>query len=158
MDQGGREYMKFILKDNLIHIVENHGLPNNNTEVIVSVEPGIYANYNMSYSINSSDYAPIKNQTIVLKEDALKHTQLVIKIKAVKDKEVQVFTSDTIPLTHAIIFGKTLEESYPKIIQDLIQENKRIRAFIGLTEKDLKKNMLEIVETFEEITKKGSLF
>lgn len=150
--------MKFILKDNLIHIVENHGLPNNNTEVTISVEPGVYADYTLSYSINGSDYAPIKNHTLVIKEDALKHTELVIKIKAVKDKEVKLFASDVIPLTHAIIFGKSLEASYPRVIQDLIEENKRIRAFVGLTEKHLKRNMLELVDTFEEITKKGSLF
>lgn len=153
MDEGGRKQVKFILKDGLIHIVGNHGLPNNNIEGIVEGPEG----YHLSVSINGAPYKEITDK-IIIPSDVLKKTSLQITVRGIKDKEVIYFKSDVIPLTQAIIFGKTLEESYPEVIKFLLKELNEVRAYVGLTKLELNKNMLNLVDTFEEINRKGSLF
>jgi hypothetical protein len=159
MDEGGRKQMTFILKDGLIHIVGNHGLPNNNIEGTIVAE-GLQG-YTLDYSVNNKDYQPLKEKITLTKEE-LKSTSIKIIIRAIKGKEVLYFKSDVIPLTHAIIFGKTLEDSYPEVIKVLLKRMANVEAFVGMemkhTKDELHEHMLELVDTFEEITKKGSLF
>lgn len=158
--------MKFILKDNLIHIVGNHGLHNNNIEVEV-LTPELEG-FKLSYSINGSQYIDFEN-TISLSEKDLKRSSIRLVIKAVKGRNIINYKSDDIPLTHAIVFGKKLEDSYPDVINYLMQRMDRLEKLLGIKEKDidtrveqsevfLKNTMRQIVETFEEINKKGSLF
>jgi hypothetical protein len=159
MDEGGRKQMTFILKDGLIHIVGNQGLPNNNIEGNIVSEN--LEGYTLDYSINNKDYQPLKDKITITKED-LKSTSIKIVVRGIKGKEVIYFKSDVIPLTHAIIFGKTLEDSYPEVIKVLLKRMADVEAFVGMemkhTKDELHTNMLELVDTFEEITKKGSLF
>jgi hypothetical protein len=147
--------MKFVLKDNLVHIVENHGLPNNTIEGSVEA-PGLDG-FSLSYSINGRDYKALKGNLIVPKED-VKKTSLHLKFKAQKDDEILYFESDKIPLTHAVILGGKLEDRYPEALKYLLKEIKEIKEFVGLTKKELHGNMLDLVTTFEEIIRKGSLF
>ena len=151
--------MTFILKEGLIHIVGNHGLPNNNIEGNVVAE-GLEG-YTLNYSVNNKDYQPLKDKITITKED-LKSTSIKIVVRGIKGKEVLYFKSDVIPLTHAIIFGKTLEDSYPEVIKVLLKRMTDVEAFVGMemrhTKDELHKNMLDIVDTFEEINRKGSLF
>ena len=146
--------MTFILKDGLIHIVGNHGLPNNNIEGNVVAE-GLEG-YTLHYSVNNKDYQLLKEKITLTKEE-LKNTSIKIIVRAIKDKEVLYFKSDVIPLTHAIIFGKTLEDSYPEVIKVLLKRMADVEAFVGMeikhTKDELHNNMLELVDTFEEITK-----
>jgi hypothetical protein len=155
MDEGGRKQMKFILKDGLIHIVGNHGLPNNNIEG--TVESKEIPGFSLSYSINGKNFVDFKDKIVVPKE-ALQQPTLQITVRASKGKELRYYKSDTIPLTHAIIFGKSLEDSYPEALKFLLKEINELREIMGLTKKELHNNMLELVDTFEEINKKGSLF
>ena len=151
--------MTFILKEGLIHIVGNYGLPNNNIEGNVVAE-GLEG-YTLDYSVNNKDYQPLKDKITITKED-LKSTSIKIVVRGIKGKEVLYFKSDVIPLTHAIIFGKTLEDSYPEVIKVLLKRMADVEAFVGMemrhTKDELHKNMLDIVDTFEEINRKGSLF
>ena len=140
--------MKFMLKDGLIHIVENHGLPNNTIEGSVEA-PGLDG-FSLSYSINGGEYKNLKGKLSVPKAD-VKKTSLHLKFKAQKDDEVLYFESDTIPLTHAVILGGKLEDKYPKALKQVIKEMEELKI-------ELKSRMLDLVGTFEEITKKGSLF
>ena len=140
--------MKFMLKDGLIHIVENHGLPNNTIEGSVEA-PGLDG-FSLSYSINGREYKDLKGKLSVPKAD-VKKTSLHLKFKAQKDDEVLYFESDTIPLTHAVILGGKLEDRYPKALKQVIKEMEELKI-------ELKSRMLDLVGTFEEITKKGSLF
>jgi hypothetical protein len=39
-----------------------------------------------------------------------------------------VFTTDKIPLTHALILGQPVESLYPEIIRSLIQATSRLEA------------------------------
>jgi hypothetical protein len=159
MDEGGRKQMTFILKDGLIHIVGNHGLPNNNIEGTV-VSEGLEG-YTLHYSVNNKDYQLLKEKITITKEE-LKNTSIKIIVRAIKDKEVLYFKSDIIPLTHAIILGKNLEDSYPEVIKLLLKRMAYLEEYVGIemkgTKDELHKNMLDIVETFEEINRKGSLF
>ena len=155
MDEGGRKQVKFILKDGLIHIVGNHGLPNNNIEGEFEA-PGLEG-FSLNYSINGKPYTPLKEK-LVIGKDYLNSTEIKITVRAIKGKEVLYFKSDVIPLTHAIIFGKSLEDSYPEALKYLLKEINELRELMGLHKKELNGNMLELVDTFEEINKKGSLF
>jgi hypothetical protein len=166
MDEGGRKQVKFILKEGLIHIVGNHGLPNNNIEGEIEAE-GLEG-YNLEYSVNNRDYQPLKGK-LVIGKDLLKNNTLSISIRAIKGKDVLYFKSDVIPLTHAIIFGKSLEDSYPQVIKLLLKRMNDVEKLLGIKEQEIEKNinqtkevlhkhMLELVDTFEEINKKGSLF
>ena len=151
--------MTFILKEGLIHIVGNYGLPNNNIEGNVVAE-GL-EDYTLHYAVNNKEYKPLKEKLVLTKEE-LKSTSIQVTVRAVKGKEVLYFKSDVIPLTHAIIFGKTLEDSYPEVIKVLLKRMADVEAFVGMemrhTKDELHKNMLDIVDTFEEINRKGSLF
>ena len=148
--------MKFVLDNGLVHIVENHGLPNNKIEGSVEA-PGLDG-FTLFYSINGREYKELKGKLAIPKEDA-KKTSLHLKFKATKpNKSTLYFESDKIPLTHAIILGKNLEETYPEALKYLLKEIKEIKKFVGLTKKELHGNMLELVNTFEEIIQKGSLF
>ena len=136
--------MKFVLKDGLIHIVDNHGLPNNS--IVGSVlAPGL-SGYTLQYSINKGKYKALAGK-IVIPKDALSKTSLELVVRASKGSEVLYFKSDVIPLTHAVVLGKSLEDSYPEALKYLLKEIKRLKLLMG-----------EVVDTFEDITKKGSLF
>ena len=73
--------MKFMLKDGLIHIVENHGLPNNTIEGSVEA-PGLDG-FSLSYSINGKPFKAVGSKIIVPKED-LKKTSLHLSVRAAK--------------------------------------------------------------------------
>ncbi|NDG54005.1 MAG: hypothetical protein EBY39_13455 [Flavobacteriia bacterium] len=142
--------MKFVLKDGLIHIVENHGLANNSIEGSVEA-PGLDG-FSLSYSINGNKYKSVKNkELLIIPKQEAKKTKLDIKVKAIKGDKVIFFKSDTIPLTHAVILGGKLEDRYPKALKQVIKEMEELKI-------ELKSRMLDLVGTFEEITKKGSIF
>lgn len=166
MDEGGRKQVKFILKEGLIHIVGNHGLHNNNIEV--EVETPELEGYQLFYSINGKDFIELNGKLKITKED-LKNTSLKIIIQAVQNKKIVYYKSDDIALTQGVLFGKKLEESYPEVINLLLKRMSRLEELLGIKEKaiedimkltknELHKNMLDLVDTFEEINRKGSLF
>ena len=159
MDEGGRKQVKFILKDGLIHIVGNHGLPNNTIEG--EVDASELDGYTLEYSVNGKEYRPLK-ETIVIPKEALKGTTIELVVRGVKGKDIVYYKSDVIPLTHAIFFGEGLEERYPEVIKLLLKRMAHLEEYVGFemkgTKDELHKNMLDLVDTFEEINKKGSLF
>lgn len=159
--------MKFILKEGLVHVVENDGLYNNNIEAEVEA-PGL-EDFSIEYKVNDSDYRKVENHFLVIPKEFLKATSVKLVFRAIKQKEVKYFESDAIPLTQAVVFGSTIDTFYPKIIREVLrnieQVNKEMQVLKAFTERkaedtkiDLKQTMLELVNTFEQITKKGSLF
>ena len=159
MDEGGRKQVKFILKENLIHIVDNHGLPNNNIEG--DFDASELDGYKLEYSVNGKEYKPLKEKLIINKEELTKPS-IDILVRGTKGKEVVYYKSDTVPLTHTIIFGGALEDKYPEVIKLLLKRMAAVEEFVGLemqqTKDILHEHMIELVDTFEEINKKGSLF
>jgi hypothetical protein len=91
--------MTFILKEGLIHIVGNHGFPNNNIEGTV-VSEGLEG-YTLSFSVNNKEYQPLKDKITITKEE-MKNTSIRIIVRAIKGRDILYFKSDIIPLTHAV--------------------------------------------------------
>ena len=158
--------MTFVLKEKLIHIVDNHGLPNNNIEG--EVDASELEGYKLEYSINGKEYRPLLDKLVINKEE-LKKPSIEITVRGIKDKEVVYYKSDTVPLTHTIVFGGALEDKYPEVIKLLLKRMASVEELLGIKEKQLElemkhtkdelhQHMIELVDTFEEITKKGSLF
>jgi len=159
--------VKFILKEGLVHVVENDGLYNNNIEAEVEA-PGL-EDFSIEYKVNDSDYRKVENHFLVIPKEFLKATSVKLVFRAIKQKELKYFESDAVPLTQAVVFGSTIDTFYPKIIREVLrnieQVNKEMQVLKAFTERkaentkiDLKQTMLELVNTFEQITKKGSLF
>ena len=140
--------MKFMLKDGLIHIVENHGLPNNTIEGSVEA-PGLDG-FSLSYSINGRGFKKVGKGIVIPQED-LKKTSLDIRVRAQKGEDIMYFKSDTLPITHAVILGGSLEDRYPEALKQVIKEMRELKI-------EMKSRMLDLVGTFEEIIQKGSLF
>ena len=141
--------MKFVLKDGLVHIVENHGLPNNTIEGSVEA-PGLDG-FSLSYSVNDKKYVELDKSLLKIPNEDVKKTTLKIKVRAQKGDKILYFESDTMPLTHAVILGGKLEDRYPKVLKQVLKEMKELKI-------EMKSHMLDLVGTFEEITKKGNLF
>lgn len=142
--------MKFVLKDNLVHIVENHGLPNNTIEGSVEA-PGLDG-FSLSYSINDKKYQELKDKSLLrIPKEETKKTYFQIKFRAQKDDEILYFESDAMPITHAVILGGRLEDRYPRVLKKVLKEMEELKI-------EMKSRMLDLVDTFEEINKKGSLF
>lgn len=152
--------MTFILKEGLVHIVGNHGLANNTIEGAVET-PELSSDFTLELSVNNGPYHTVAGH-IKLNEQELKKTTLQLVFRATRQKKTIYYKSDIIPLTHAIILGKNLEDSYPEVIKLLLKRMADVEAFVGMemkgTKDELHKNMLDIVDTFEEINRKGSLF
>ena len=159
--------MKFILKDGLIHIVDNKGFYNNNIEVEVEI-PGLEPT-RVDYKIAGGEYKTLKDNKMTIQKEYLNSTKLEIVVRVFIDKDVHYFKSDAIPLTQAVLFGGTVEDYYPAVIKDLQHKvNSLFSALVNvkefaddqarITRHELKHTMVELVDTFEEITKKGSLF
>lgn len=158
--------MKFILKEKLIHIVDNHGLPNNNIEGEVYTPE--LEDYKLEYSINNKQYKPL-DKVLVINKEELNKPFIDITIRASKGKDVVFYKADKIPLSHAVMFGGTMEDRYPEVIKLLLKRMADVEELLGIKEKlieetmektkeVLHKHMVELVDTFEEINKKGSLF
>jgi hypothetical protein len=167
-----------MLKEGLVHVVENDGLYNNNIEAEVEA-PG-FEDFSIEYKINDSDYRKVENNFVVIPKDFFKYTGVKLVFRVIKQKEIKYFESDNIPLTQAVVFGGTIDTYYPKIIRQVLHNMEEINEAMQVlkefterkteetnfsleremleTKKDLKQTMLGLVDTFEEITKKGSLF
>jgi hypothetical protein len=167
MDEGGREQMTFVLKEGLVHIVDNHGFANNTIEGVVET-PELSQDFNLEVSVNNGPYRAV-SKTLKLSEDELKRTEVSIVFRATHKKKTVYYKSDTIPLTHAFILGKNLEDRYPEVLKFLLKEQENlgeemkalryaILKDVSNTSNYLKGTMVELVDTFEEINKKGSLF
>ena len=119
--------MKFILKDKHIFVVENDNLVYNNIEgnvvlddVFVSPEAKI------QFSVNGGLFKEIKDGKIVLNKGEIKEPYFELTVRVLNKDTVEVFTTDKIPLTHAIILGHPIENRYPEIIRSLIEATNRL--------------------------------
>ena len=126
MEVNGKESdgMDFVLKDGYIYLVKNQVLPNNKIEgnVIVNQVKN-FTNKTFSYSINEKPYRPVVNNFLIIEREDLQKPYLELVIKASGDGGTELFKSDRIALTHAVIVGESVENSYPHIINTL---NKKV--------------------------------
>lgn len=148
MDEGGRKQVKFILKDGFIHILENTGLLGSKIEAeIVFKYVEDYENKKFSVSVNEGNFVPIKDGKFTIQKEDLNKPQIDIKIKATNDKGVEYFKTDKIPVTYAILFGKSVEDAYPEYLKAL---NKRLDR--------TDETLTQILDIMKAIDSKGSLF
>jgi len=119
--------MKFILKDKHIFVVENDNLVYNNIEgnvvlddVFVSPEAKI------QFSVNGGLFKEVKDGKIVLNKEEIKEPYFELTVRVLNKDTVEVFTTDKIPLTHALILGHPIENRYPEIIRSLIEATNRL--------------------------------
>ena len=148
--------MRFILKDGGIHIVENYGFANNKIEGTVEV-PGIVPD-RIEVSVNDLGFQELQGNTLTVDKKKLKGLYLTLVFKVTVDDKTHLFKADKLPLTHMILLGQPFEVVYPEKITQL---ERRMDALTTLIEEKTGwtvDTMKELVETFEDITRKGSLF
>jgi len=139
--------MQFILKDGFIHITNNEGLAGSKIEADVVIKyVDNFNNKKFSYSINNSSYRPLKDEKLIINKDEIKNNQIEIKIKAADKETVEVFKSDKMPVTYAVIFGENAENAYPERIRALEKRLDRTHKLIE-----------ETVGYIEEVEKRGRL-
>lgn len=138
--------MKFILKEGHIHIVNNSGLANNSIEASVIKEhiQG-FENKKFEYSVNGSKFKSFEDN-IVIGVNELKKAHIDLVITATGSEGVERFTVDRLPLTYAVVFGKSIDEAYPEKIHQLEAKIDETRTLIG-----------KVLDYVEEIEKKGRL-
>ena len=138
--------MKFILKEGHIHIVNNSGLANNSIEASVIKEhiEG-FENKKFEYSVNGSKFKSFEDN-IVIGVNELKKAHIDLVITATGSEGVERFTVDRLPLTYAVVFGKSIDEAYPEKIHQLEAKIDETRTLIG-----------KVLDYVEEIEKKGRL-
>jgi hypothetical protein len=138
--------MRFILKDNHIFVVENHDLVYNNIEADVILDNVFAQNAKLQFSINGGLFKDIENNRIIIKKQELKEAYFELKIRALLKDKVELFVGDRIPITHAIILGQPMEDTYPEVIRSLIKDTSRIEA-----------QQKEIIKVLEYLDTKGDV-
>lgn len=148
--------MKFILKDEHIYLVENHGFPNNKIEgevVVKDIIPKV-----LQVSINDRAFEALEKPLLILNKKDIKGQHLKLVFKVLADNTIHTYTIDPIPLTHMVMLGEPLDKVYPEKIVQMEKSLAKLNQYIKGQTKDLKDTMVELVDTFEDITRKGSLF
>jgi hypothetical protein len=121
--------MKFILKDKHVFIVENDNLVYNNIEGDVVLDNVFLSpEAKVQFSVNGGLFKDIKNSRITINKGEIKEPYLELTVRVLNKDNVEVFTTDKIPLTHALILGQPIEDKYPEIIRSLIQATNRLEA------------------------------
>jgi hypothetical protein len=113
--------MKFILKDKHIFVVENDDLVYNNVEGEVVLDDTFVAqDTKLQFSVNGGLFKDIEDNRISIDKGELKEPYFELKVRVLHKDWVELFTTDRIPLTHALILGQPMEDKYPEIIRSLI--------------------------------------
>ena len=121
--------MKLILKDNHIFVVENDNLVYNNIEADVVLDNVFLSpEARVQFSVNGGLFKDIKDGRVLIPKVDIKEPYLKLEIRVLNKDNVEVFTTDKIPLTHALILGQPVEDKYPEIIRSLIQATSRLEA------------------------------
>ena len=119
--------MKFILKDKHIFVVENEDLIYNNIEGDVVLDNVFLSpEAKVQYSVNGGLFKDVKGGRISIAKGEIKEPYFELRIWVLNKDNVEVFTTDKIPLTHALILGQPIETIYPEIIRSLIQATSRL--------------------------------
>lgn len=138
--------MKFILKEGHIHIVNNSGLANNSIEAsVVKDYVKDFKKKKFEYSVNGSAFKEF-GEKLVIGVNELKKSHIDLVIRAIGSGGTEKFKVDRLPLTYAVVFGKSIDEAYPHKIHQLEAKIDETRTLIG-----------KVLDYVEEIEKKGRL-
>ena len=121
--------MKFILKDGHVFVVENDNLVYNNIEGDVVLDNVFLSpEAKIQFAVNGGLFKDVKNNRISINKGEIKEPYFELTIRVLNKDHVEAFTTDKIPLTHALILGQPIEDKYPQIIRSLIQATSRLEA------------------------------
>lgn len=121
--------MKFILKDGHVFVVENDNLVYNSIEGDVVLDNVFLSpEAKIQFAVNGGLFKDVKNNRISINKGEIKEPYLELTVRVLNKDNVEVFTTDKIPLTHALILGQPIEDKYPEIIRSLIQATSRLEA------------------------------
>jgi len=73
-------------------------------------------------------FKDVENNRISIHKGELKEPYFELKVRVLHKEGVELFTSDKIPLTQAIILGQPMEDKYPEIIRSLIEITRRLET------------------------------
>jgi len=119
--------MKFFLKDKHIYVVENHDLVYNTIEGEVIVgDIFLSPDAKIQFSVNGGLFKEVKNNKIRIDKGEIKEAYFELTVRILNKDAVEVYTTDKIPLTHALILGQPIEHTYPEIIRSLIEATRRL--------------------------------
>lgn len=138
--------MKFVLKNDYIFIVENEDLVYNNIEGEIVLENPSSDSSKIQYSVNDGLFKDVENNRISINTKELKEPYLSLRIRILHKDFVENFSTDKIPLTHALILGQPVEHQLPKTIRLLFEEIKL-----------LKEGQKDIVKVLEYLDTKGDV-
>jgi hypothetical protein len=121
--------MKFILKDKHIFVVENDDLVYNNIEGDIVLDNVFVAPENrIQFSVNGGLFQDVENNHISIDKGEVKEPYFELKVRVLHKEGVELFTTDKIPLTHAVILGQPMEDKYPEIIRSLLEIVRRLET------------------------------
>ena len=139
--------MKFILKDKHIFVVENDDLVYNNIEGDVVLEKIFTApDAKIQFSVNEGLFKDVVGGRIVIPKGEIKEPYFELTVRVLHKDNVEVFKTDKIPLTHAVILGQPQEDKYPQIIRSLIEVTRRLDA-----------QQKDIIKVLEYLNTKGDV-
>jgi hypothetical protein len=119
--------MKFILKDKHIFVVENDNLVYNSIEGDVVLDNAFLSpGAKIEFSVNGGLFKPTENGKVFIDKGELKQPYFELKIRVINEEGVDLYTTDKMPLTHALILGQPMEHTYPEIIRSLIEATRRL--------------------------------
>jgi hypothetical protein len=119
--------MKFILKDKHIFVVENDNLVYNSIEGDVVLDNAFLSpGAKIEFSVNGGLFKEVKNNKIRIDKGEIKEAYFELTVRILNKDAVEVYTTDKIPLTHALILGQPMEYTYPEIIRSLIEATRRL--------------------------------
>jgi hypothetical protein len=146
--------MKFILKDKHIFVVENDDLVYNNIEGDVIIGDTFTSpEAKIQFSVNGGLFKEVKNNKISIDKEEIKEPYFELTVRILNNDSVEVFTTDKIPLTHALILGHPIENKYPEIIRSLIESTRRLDA----QQKDIQAQQQDIIKVLNYLDTKGEV-
>jgi hypothetical protein len=109
--------MDFILRNGYIYLVKNEVSPNNKVEgnIITSFVKNP-EDKTFSFSVNEGNYKPALGNKVIIETEELNKPYLDLKIKVSGPEGSQVYKTDRLPITLALVLGEKLEDSYTKTI------------------------------------------
>ena len=121
--------MKFILKDKHIFVAENDNLVYNNIEGDIILDNVFHSPENrIQFSVNGGLFQDVVNNHISIDKGAIKEPYFELRVRVLHKEGVELFTTDKIPLTKALILGQPMEDKYPEIIRSLLEAVRRLEA------------------------------
>lgn len=109
--------------------MENHDLVYNTIEGEVIVgDIFLSPDAKIQFSVNGGLFKEVKNNKIRIDKGEIKEAYFELTVRILNKDAVEVYTTDKIPLTHALILGHPIESKYPEIIRSLIEATRRIDA------------------------------